>query len=209
LCIIIARGGDGKVEYNYESELAIDPFKLDEECLIQPALYGKYSRLAAEAEEKRDQLKERVDVLKTDLKKVQAEMDQKIRKNPKICGVPDPKEAGIANGILLQPEYKAALEALHQANLDLIKAEYEWNILQGAVKAFDHRKSSLEYAVRLWERGYYAVPCLPRSPSEGKRFAEIERGDVAAKLRKEMNKEKEKSAPEGETAPAPRRRRPD
>jgi hypothetical protein len=134
-----------------EMDLKIDLNALHEEWLKQPSLYMKYSDLAAQAARTRDQLKERIDV-------VRAEIDNEIRENLGGYNCPTdkggafkPTEAWINATIQRQNLFQNASEAYHAAN-------YVANLLKGAITAFDHRKKALEMEVMLWQAGYWSTP---------------------------------------------------
>jgi hypothetical protein len=165
-----------KKKNDYMKDLAIDPFSLEKEWLLQPQLYMKYSELAAEAQKKRDKAKERLDI-------VRAELDDKIRSSPLEYGAPEDKngspritEAWISATILLQPEYSKAIAEINQTN-------YEYNLYSAAVRAFDHRKKALEMEVQLWSGGYWSAPNLPKEIMGGKDFLKENRDEVVAKQR--------------------------
>ncbi len=133
------------------NDLKIDLNDLHGEWLRQSSLYMKYAEMAAQAQRQRDQLKEKIDV-------VRAEQDAKIREKPldfncpvDKAGLPKLTEAWINSTIQRQPEYNKANEEFHASN-------YVMNVLRSAVSAFDHRKKALEMEVQLWQGGYYSVP---------------------------------------------------
>lgn len=162
-------------EKEFEKDLGIDPYCLDEEWLKQPGLYMKYSSVAADAQRRRDQLKERLEVIR-------AELDKKIRLSPTTYLTGDKvTETSIAFAILLQPEYKEVVN-------DLAEANYELNMLQSAVRAFDHKRSALENEVKLWLGSYFSGPKQPRDIPGGKRMVDIVRDKVSSRMREEMNK---------------------
>lgn len=161
-------------EKEYEQDLAIDPYCLDEEWLRQSGLYMKYSSMAADAQKRRDQLKERLEVIK-------AELDRAIRESPTKYALENVKEASIAATILLQPGYKGAVD-------DLTEANYELNMVQSAVRALDHKRSALENEVKLWLGSYFSGPKEPRDIPGGKRIIDIARDKVSSRMREEMNK---------------------
>ena len=179
-------------EYDYAADLAIDPYALDEEWLRQPSLYMKYSLLVADAEKKRGLAKERLDVTK-------AELERAIRKDPDKYIPTEIKltEAVITSTIVLQPAYR-------EDNSKLTEANYELDILQAAVRAFDHRKSALENEVRLWVGNYFSGPKEPRDIPGGKRIVDLARGKVAERSREALNRSIDKSK-EGEEPPRRRR----
>ena len=135
-----------------EMDLKIDLNKLHEEWIQQPALYMKYANMSAQAQRTRDQLKERIDI-------VRAECDNTVRSNPKgFAGCPTtkdgeykPTETWINSVIQQQAIFQQANEEYHSAN-------YVANLLKGAITAFDHRKKALEMEVSLWQGGYFSIP---------------------------------------------------
>lgn len=165
------------MDQNYEQDLAIDPYCLDEDWLKQSGLFMKYSVMAADAQKRRDQAKEKLDVVK-------AELDRSIRENPGINNkykLEKITEAVVTSTILVQPEYKVASD-------ELIEANYELNILQSAVRAFDHKRAALENEVKLWLGSYFSGPKEPRDIPGGKRIVDMARDKVSSRMRGELNK---------------------
>lgn len=173
---------------SYMEDLSIDLHALEEEWVIQPQLYMKYAQLAAQAQMDRDRAKEKLDV-------VRAEVDDAIRTEPLEYGAPKDKsgnakitEAWIAGTIVLQEEYKDAVQAVNDAN-------YHMNIYRAAVNAFEHRKKALENEVQLWAGGYWSAPHLPHESAAGKRLLEAQaeaRSEVETKQRRQLNRQRKK-----------------
>ena len=133
---------------DYEKDMEIDPSILDVECLDQPQLVMKYSRIASDAELEMDNLKEKLELVK-------AELDNKIRTNPEDFDITvKVTEAVVANTILMDDRYKKAMK-------DFLEAKHELKIVSGATKAVDHRKSMLENLVKLHGQQYFAGPNIP------------------------------------------------
>jgi hypothetical protein len=136
----------------YRDDLKIDPLALDKEWLEQPSLYMKYAKMAADASADYDRAKENVDIVK-------AQIDNQVRQYPeKFKGCPTtkdgalkPTEGWIISVIFLHDDYAKANERYHKAKLEM-------NVLQAAVRAFDHRKKALEMEVSLWFGGYNSSP---------------------------------------------------
>jgi len=133
------------------NDLKIDLNALHTEWIKQPSLYMKYSSLAAKAQGERDRAKERIDVIR-------AECDNDIREHLVSYNCPEdksgnykPTEAWISSTIQRQEKFQKVNEEFHSAN-------YVLNLLQGAVRAFDHRKKALEMEVQLWQGNYYSSP---------------------------------------------------
>lgn len=178
-------------EKEFEKDLGIDPYALDEEWLKQPGLYMKYSSMAADIQKRRDQSKERLEVIK-------AELDKKIRLSPATyVTVEKITESVVASTILVQPEYRIATD-------ELIEANYELNMLQSAVRALDHKRSALENEVKLWLGSYFSGPKEPRDIPGGKRIVDIARDKVSSRMREEMNKPAPQESGQGNQ---PRQRR--
>ena len=133
---------------SYEDEMSIDCSALDVEWLEQPRLMMKYGRLLAEARRAQDDAKEFLDYTK-------ARLDNEIRQDPENYGLAKATEAAVAGAILLQDEYKEAVNAL-------IQAKFDTELLSTAVRAVDSRKSALENLVRLHGMSYFAGPAVPR-----------------------------------------------
>lgn len=129
---------------DYSKDINIDEGALNEEWERQASLYVHYSIKVASAERKRNKAKEKLDVTK-------AELDRDIRKNPADFGLEKITDTPVANCILTQDEYKEAHE-------ELIETSYELSVLQGVLRAFDHKKKALENLVSLHIAGYSAEP---------------------------------------------------
>lgn len=127
----------------------IDSANLDEEWMMQPKVFLKYSLKSAEARETFERAKAKLDVAR-------AELDLMIRKDPETFGLEKITESAITNTILLQPEYKEALEEVHTS-------QHAYNILQATVQALDHRKRALENLVDLHGMQYFAEPQANRA----------------------------------------------
>jgi disulfide oxidoreductase YuzD len=171
-------------EFSYEQDLAIDPHSLDEEWLRQPGLFMKYSEAATDAQRIRDIAKEKVDVVKAELAKA-------IRKDPAKYGVDKVTENVVAETVLLQPEYKKAVE-------ELVEMNFKFNILQSAVRAFDHKRGALENVVKLWLGSYFSGPKVPKDIPGGKRIVDMARDRVSGQAREKINERKEEPVGESE-----------
>lgn len=150
---------------NINDDLAIDPHKLDEEWLKQPVLYMQYSELVSKAQKVKDEAKEKIEVTK-------AELDSNIRSNPEKYDAPTDKkgeykitEAWITGAILRDIRYQDAVKDFNEKN-------YELNMLQAAVKSFDHKKKALENIVQLWQGSYFSTPKSKDDIQPGKRLPE-------------------------------------
>jgi len=122
----------------------LDKDRLDEEWVNQPLLYQEYAIKLANARAKHEQAK-------TELELVTAELDSQIRGNPSVFGIEKTTEGAISNTILLQKEYKTAVN-------DMLELKHTMDVLQAVVYALDHRKKSLENLVELRLADYFSSP---------------------------------------------------
>jgi hypothetical protein len=137
---------------SYEQDMYIDENVLDVELLEQPSLMAKYSRMLAEAQRDRDLAKENLDLVK-------AEIDLDIRDHPQNYKLTKVTEAAITNCILMEEDFQTAQKEWNEAN-------FQVNVLQGIIKAIDHRRSALENLVKLYGQNYFAGPSIPHDLSE-------------------------------------------
>jgi len=134
---------------NYEEDIRIDETALDVEWLRQASLMMKYSKHLAH-------LLHEKDLVKVDLDLVKARLDKSIRTKPSNYGIDKITETVVTNTIITQEDYLEAQAAYMQA-------EYEVNIAQAAVNAFNARKTALENLVRLFGQQYFAGPTIPHN----------------------------------------------
>ena len=137
-------------KFNYEADLEIDQDSLDREWLRQPHLFMKYSELSAEAKHKMDKAAERVKTIRSQL------ILQATEGGEELIGVKVNMQT-VEAWYRTQDDYKMAKQEFNSA-------EYTYNILQGAVFAFQQRKTALERLVELWRGGYFSSP--KERPSE-------------------------------------------
>ncbi len=140
-------------EYNYAEDLAIDPDQLDEAWLNQPGLYMKYAQAHAQAVLDKDKVWERLKIRRSQL-------------------IKEAKETGAGNATLQEAYYRDHKDHIALKD-ELIQAEYDCSILQGACIAFSNRKAALENMVRLWIAEYYVGPQQPRDIPGGKRVVDM------------------------------------
>jgi hypothetical protein len=153
-------------EFNYEEDSKIDPFNLHEECIRQPELVEKYSKLAAIAQKELSDAHEHVKVTRSDIIKEIKE------KNPKIT-LPE-----------LEAKYRTDPEHI-EAKEAYIRAEYNYNMIMAGVYKMQSRKASLDNLISLHAQQYYSVPNLPRE------FTDVVKSEkVRNKIRRSVNKRK-------------------
>jgi hypothetical protein len=137
---------------SYEEDMHIDENALDVEFLEQPTKVIKYARLLAEARRDRDLAKEALDLTK-------AEINLDIRDNPEKYNLTKITVDAVEACILMEDRYEQVVKEYNDAN-------YEVNVLQGAVNALEHRKSALENLVKLYGQQYFAGPKIPHDLTE-------------------------------------------
>lgn len=135
------------MSYDYEKDISIDGEALDLEWLHHPSLVMKYTRHAADMTRRLDEAKQNLDIAK-------AEADKRIRKNPSKYHLEKITEGAVLNAILIEEGYKDAYD-------EYLSAKYESDMASAAVRAFDHRKATLENMVKLFIAQYFAGPSSP------------------------------------------------
>ena len=154
---------------DFERDLAINKFWLDEECLTHPQLYYHYSELYAEAKHKVGSL---ADSLKLRMGEANIEIRNRfIKKELKFT------EAVINSEVEKDESVLEIREALRTAELAQAR-------LGAAVSAFEHRKSQLDNLVRLFVAGYFS------SPVSGGREKESIGERVSKEARAGLNRDK-------------------
>ena len=129
---------------DYEDDIQIDEDFLDVEWLEQPRLFLQYSRRASEARDEMERAKQLMDLTK-------AEVDLDVRKNPGNHKLEKVTEGAISAAILMDSRFQEALN----------EARHNYNVLMGAVSAFEQRKTALENLVKLHGQNYFAGPKVP------------------------------------------------
>jgi hypothetical protein len=134
---------------NYEKDIQINDQALDIEWLEQPSKMMRYTRHSTDMNRALDQAKQDLDI-------ANAEVDHKIRKNPdKFLVEGKITVDSVKAAILVHPDYQ-------KAYTKFLEAKYEYDMAQGAVRAFEQRKSALENLVKLYQSNYFAGPSIPR-----------------------------------------------
>jgi len=135
-------------ESSWQKDVTIDPLALDVEWVRQASLFGKYCVEQAKSRDSISRLKDKRDVTK-------AELGLAIKKNPSAYGIEKVTE-GTVDAIIVSNK------SFQQICSEVADAEYELEILSGAVRAMDQKKSALENLVKLQGQNYFAGPSVPR-----------------------------------------------
>lgn len=168
---------EGDEEFNYEEDLAIDPDYLDAEFMNHPTVFMKYAAASARASKKAKMAEERLKTLRSQLiKDANENPDGTLGKGIK------------ANAQIVEAFYRCD-EDYKKAKKAMIEAQFEADLLNNAVFAFQARKSALENLVRLHGQEYFSTPQEPRDlPEAAERLAEIKKKSARSKVRERMNK---------------------
>lgn len=153
-------------EFDFEKDLSINKFRLDEECLSHSSIYFKYAEAQADAKSKVAKAKDNLELVKAERS---VEIREELSKGDKKV-----TEALIAANILKDEVVLAATNKLR-------KAEDVFGKLSVAVQAMDARRSELDNLVKLYCAGYFSMP-----NSNDKRKDANEQ--TAREIRKNLNK---------------------
>lgn len=138
---------------SYRKALDVDQNYLDEELIEQPQKFMDMVELAADAAEEKDDAADALDIIK-------AEVEDLIRSSPQDYGLEEkPKEGAIRAAIVTHKRVQAASKRLR-------KAKKNWQILEGAKKSFEQRKSMLSKLVDWKIAGFHSAPRIKKSTRE-------------------------------------------
>lgn len=131
------------MKLSYKEDMKVDRFNLEIELERHTHIYLKYMDLEVEAQDIRDKLERRVDLIK-------AEMDAKVRSNPKRYGIEKISEGAIKSVVIKSQQYQEAEE-------EYLRAVKRARTLSGIMKGMEHRKASLKELTSLFTNGYYTA----------------------------------------------------
>ena len=134
----------------YEKDIIIDESNLDLECLDQPSLMLKYSRICADAHLEMEKAKQGVDL-------VRAQLDYQIRVNPDDYEITVKLTETVISGAITQQD------PFIDAQKEYLEKRHDYEVLKGAVNAFEQRKTALELLIKLHGMQYFAGPSVPRN----------------------------------------------
>ena len=157
----------GDEEFDFEKDLSINKFRLDEECLSHSSLYFRY----AEAQQK---AKSEVSRAEDNLNLTLAEREISIRNEFANSGTKT-TEGLIASTVKCDEEVLKAQKRLREAK-DI------FNKLTVAVQAMDTRRSELDNLVKLYCAGYFSMP------NSNDRSRKDPNEQTAREIRKNLNK---------------------
>ena len=127
---------------DFQKELSINKYKLDEECLSHSSRYAYYAEACAVAKTEVSRAKDRLDL-------TEAEQREAIRVRMDKDGL-KPTIPMLDSAIIRD-------EKVIKAKAELREAEEVYNRLQVAVNAMDARRSELDNLVKLYVAGYFST----------------------------------------------------
>jgi len=167
----------------------IDPNALDEQWLMQPSLYRKYATKLARARQEVGNAEIGVDVCKTELKEIEAEVRLSIISDPESHGIlGKPTLDTITAVLIINAKVKKAQGKLTAAKRVQNEAWTSVNLCQAIVDSLDQKKIALQELVRLHSQSYFSTPWIP-STDEGRAFVEeVKKRKARVTLRKKKEK---------------------
>lgn len=158
------------MDFNFEEDLQINKFSLDDEWTKQPNLFHKWSTELSQIEMERDRAKEKIEL-------VRAELDLKIRSDPDSFNLSKVTEASVQSAIVTSEGYQKAVD-------EYLKLKYNHKVIQSAIESLNHKKYALDNLVRLYLSEYY----LKESPPKD-RNAMLDDLNKDIKLKKRLKRE--------------------
>lgn len=154
-------------ELDFEKDISINKYRLDEECLSHSGIYARYLSAQADADTAVSRAKDNLELVKSErYDAIKAGFDKK----------------GVKTTIPMLEKALASDDEVVKAKNELRDAENIFAKLNVAVKAFEHRKSELDNLVKLYCAGYYSVPSENNS---GSRMSANEQ--ASREMRKKLN----------------------
>lgn len=155
------------MDLDFEKDLVINKYKLDEECVSHPSKFGYYAELQTEAKGKLSKAKDVYEL-------VCSEANLRIRKEYEESGK-KVTEAIINSAITLDESVKKAKEHIREC-------ESVYNTLSVAVIALENKRSELDNLVKLYCAGYFS-----NFVGENKTTTTVE-NVVQSDIRKKLNR---------------------
>jgi hypothetical protein len=127
---------------DYKEDMKVDKYNLEIEWERHTQLYLDYMEAEVDAQDIRDRLERRLDLVK-------AEMDAKVRSNPAKYGIEKVSESAIKSVVTKSTRVQEAQE-------EYLNAVKRAKKLSGVMKGMEHRKRQLTELDRLFTGGYYS-----------------------------------------------------
>lgn len=158
-------------DFDIKSDLKINKYKLDEECLTHASTYNRYAEMATKSKTELTKAKDKLSL-------ITAQRNIAIR------------EEIIKSGSKVTEKM---IESYLEADKEVLKAKKEVREIEevnvtfnAMLDSFDHRKSELDNLVKLYCAGYYSVVGNKKETS-----TETTEKDIRKNLNKKAKKGKE------------------
>lgn len=146
------------MKINYEEDVKIDKYNLDELWQEHPSKVWKYGKLWARQTAIMNKQQDKCDRLQDKLKEVYAKLENKLRFSWKEYGFLKPPAAGAVDSwCIVQDEYKEKQREIYENKNILVDERERDNKLKFAYYTVSsNQKTALENEVRLYLREYYS-----------------------------------------------------
>ena len=151
-------------ESNFNKDISINPYELEEAAFTLPGLIYNYGILAGKARFELDTVQAELEVLK-------AQVEEDIRKNPDDYEMVKITESAISSKVSTDHRVIKKIGELNLAKVNFRYAEY-------AAKAMEAKKDALNYAIKLLQMNYYAGPEDLKVIDPGYRWVELDHSRV-------------------------------
>jgi len=128
---------------DFKEDCKINKYDLDGEWERQPINFQQWTESLADAINEKEKLKSRMDFLSATIAK-------KVRSNPRAYGLEKVTDKAIESIITLDPDFSSLSD-------QFIDANYNMNVLKGAVGALEQKRESLAWLSRLFLKSYYGA----------------------------------------------------
>jgi len=144
---------------NFEEDVVFDKHNLEEEWEKQPELALVYTMAEAEARKAVELLKISVEEAKDNLKRVEGAVTVEVMEDPSAYGLSKSTKDAVESVVCNNEEVEAARKAYHDKQRELVEANYNLDLVHGAVVAITtDRRQGLSNTVELWKAGYFGTP---------------------------------------------------
>lgn len=158
-------------DFDIETDLKINKYKLDEECLTHASTYNRYAEMALKTKTELTKAKDKLSL-------ITAQRNIAIREEIAKSGSKVTEK-------MIESYLESDKEVL-KAKKELREAEEVNATFNAMLDSFDHRKSELDNMVKLYCAGYYSVVGNKKETS-----TETTEKDIRKNLNKKAKKGKE------------------
>ena len=178
-------------EMDIENDRMIDPDALDVEWLEHSNRFDIYSSHLDDMSKTRNELKTDLEKQKEEVKRVQADLDLRIRRDPKKFDLEKVTENSISSAILTSTEYQEAQDKYFDIQENLNKAQDKVNRGHTNVNTMLAKRTALQELNQLMRMQYFATPMEARDLSnEYHNKVKAKKEKVKAKIKKRRRTKK-------------------